>query len=182
VLIGKTEKVRGNTRLEFVCGRRALRRARADSRLVAEIGRMLSVPSEQTSELVAGLIEKTTSLEKAVQRLSTELARREGKEQYMATMPDADGIRRLLQRGPIDDAMRARAQAFAAGEKAVFLAICDQPPSVLLAASADSGMHAGNRVKAAVSAAGGRGGGNPQLAQGSVPDAAALGGMEALLR
>jgi alanyl-tRNA synthetase len=182
ILTGKTEKIRGITRLEFVCGNRALRRARADYRLLAAIGRTLSVPPEQGPELIAGLIEKNKTLEKATQRLATELARREGKELYLVATPEADGIRRLSQRGPIDDAMRARAQAFVTGEKAVFLAICDQPPSLLLAASADSGIHAGDRIKAAVAAVQGRGGGNAQLGQGSVPDAAALTAAEALLR
>ena len=69
--------------------------------------------------------------------------------------------------------MRARAQAFVssstAGEKAVFLAVCDQPPSLLLAASADSGIHAGDRVKAAVAAAHGRGGGNAATRAGQRP-------------
>ena len=181
-LTGKMEKIRGITRLEFVCGKRALRRASTDYRLAAAIGRALSVPPEQTPELLAGLIEKNKSLEKISQRLATELARKEGMELYLAAEPGPDGIRRMTQRGPIDDAMRARAQAFVSGEKAVFLAVCDQPPSLLLAASADSGIHAGDRVKAAVSAARGRGGGNAQLGQGSVPDATALAGAEALLR
>ena len=127
-------------------------RARADYRLLASIGRALSVPPEQSPELLAGLIEKNKSLEKTAQRLATELARREGKELYDETAPGPDGIRRTTQRGPIDDAMRARAQAFVAGEKAMFLAVCDQPPSLLLAASADSGIHAGERIKAAVTA------------------------------
>ena len=48
VLTGKSEKIRGTTRLEFVCGNRALRRARADYRLLTSIGRALSVPPEQT--------------------------------------------------------------------------------------------------------------------------------------
>jgi alanyl-tRNA synthetase len=86
-----------------------------------------------------------------------------------------------VERGAIDEAMRVRAQAFAAGEKAVFLVMCEQPPSVLLAASPDSGIHAGERVKAAVSAVGGRGGGNQTLAQGSVPNVAALANLEALV-
>jgi alanyl-tRNA synthetase len=63
----------------------------------------------------------------------------------------------------------------------VFLAISENPPSVLMAASADSGVHAGDRVKAAVTAAGGRGGGNAGLAQGSVPDVKALEGVVAQL-
>lgn len=181
VMTGKSEKIRGTTRLEFVCGRRALRRARADNRLVASVTRALSVLPEQIPDALAGLIEKNKSLEKGVQRLATELAHRGGKELFLAASPGPDNIRRTLQRGPIDEAMRARAQAFVAGGKAVFLAICDQPPSLLLAASADSGIHAGDRMKAAVTASQGRGGGNAQLAQGSVPDAAALAKAEALL-
>ena len=182
ILTGKLEKIRGITRVEFVCGKRALRRAQADNRLVASIGRALSVPPEQTPQLLAALIEKNKSLEKTGQRLATELARREGQDLYAATAPGADGVRITTQRGLIDDAMRARAQAFVAGQKSVFLAVCDQPPSLLLAASADSGIHAGDRIKAAVTVSGGRGGGNQQLAQGSVPDAAALVQAEALLR
>jgi len=182
VLAGRTEKVRGSTRLEFVCGKRALRRARADNRLLAAIGRTLSVPPEQSPDLLAGLIDRNKSLEKTAQRLAGELAHREGNDLYQTATPGPDGIRRLIQRGPIDDAMRARAKAFAAGQKAVFLAVCDQPPSVLLAASADSGVHAGDRVKAAVTASHGRGGGNQLLGQGSIPDAAALAHAEALLR
>jgi alanyl-tRNA synthetase len=182
VFTGKLEKIRGITRVEFVCGKRALRRAQSDNRLVASIGRALSVPPEQTPELLAALIEKNKALEKTGQRLATELARREGQDLYAATSPRADGIRFTTQRGPIDDSMRARAQAFVAGPKSAFLAVCDHPPSMLLAASADSGIHAGERIKAAVTASGGRGGGNQQLAQGSVPDAAALAQAEALLR
>ncbi|HWZ32011.1 MAG TPA: alanyl-tRNA editing protein [Bryobacteraceae bacterium] len=172
VLIRKLEKIRGNVRIEFVCGLRAVRQARQDFRTLSEISRLVSVPLEETPALVAAQVEKAKTLEKTVQRLAAELAKREGSELFAAAAPDASGVRRVTQRGPIDDAMRARAQAFAAGSKAVFLAVCEDPPSILLAASADSGVHAGDRVKAAVTAAGGRGGGNQGLAQGSVPSAA----------
>lgn len=174
VLIRKLEKIRGNTRIEFVCGLRAVRRARSDFRTLSEIGRLVSVPSEEAAAVVAAQIEKAKSLEKNCVRMAAELAKREGAELYASTAPDAEGTRRVAQRGPVDDAMRARAQAFVAGSKAVFLAISENPPSVLLAASADSGVHAGERVKAAVTSAGGRGGGNQTLAQGSVPGVEAL--------
>lgn len=174
VLIRKLEKIRGNTRIEFVCGLRAVRRARSDFRTLSEIGRLVSVPSEEAAAVVAAQIEKAKSLEKNCVRMAAELAKREGAELYASTAPDAEGTRRVTQRGPVDDAMRARAQAFVAGSKAVFLAISENPPSVLLAASADSGVHAGERVKAAVTSAGGRGGGNQTLAQGSVPGVEAL--------
>jgi alanyl-tRNA synthetase len=42
------------------------------------------------------------------------------------------------------------------------------PPSVLLAVSEDAGADAGKKVKAALAEVGGRGGGTPRIAQGSV--------------
>jgi alanyl-tRNA synthetase len=168
VQIRKLDKIRGNVRLEFVCGLRALGRVREDFRLLAALSRTLAVPLEETPAAAATLVERNKALEKSTGRLATELAGREGADLYRSTEPDADGIRRVTQRGAIDDSMRARAQAFVAGSKALFLAVCEDPPSLLLAASADSGVHAGERLKAAVTAAGGRGGGNAGLAQGSV--------------
>jgi alanyl-tRNA synthetase len=180
VLLRKVEKMRGNMRLEFVCGLRALRQARADFLLLEQISRTVSVPPQEAPELVASLAGKIKTLEKHGQRLAAELAQREGRELFQATAPDAQGIRRVTHNGPIDDATRARAQAFIAGGKAVFLAISQDPPSLLLAASPDAGIHAGDRVKAFVTAAGGRGGGNQSLAQGSVPAAEALRSADAL--
>jgi alanyl-tRNA synthetase len=172
VQIRKLEKIRGTTRVEFVCGLRALRAARADFRLLSEVSRTLSTPFEDVPGLIVAQIEKAKTLEKTCIRLSTELAKREGGELHAATAPGEDGIRRVTVKGAIDDAVRARAQAFVAGGKAVFLAVSEDPAAVLLAASADAGVHAGNRVKEAVSAAGGRGGGNATLGQGSVRAAA----------
>jgi alanyl-tRNA synthetase len=129
---------------------------------------------ESAPTLVASQAERIKTLEKSSQRLATELARREGRELYAATEPDAGGLRRVTERGAIDEVIRTRAQAFVAGERAVYLAVCENPPSFLLAVSTDSGMDAGALVKAAVAAAGGRGGGNRTLAQGSVPTVEAL--------
>ena len=181
VLIRKLDKIRGNARLEFVCGFRALGQARADFRTLLEISRHLSTPVEQTPPLVAAQMERIRLLEKANQRLATDVARREGRELWAATEPGVDGLRRVTQRGPIDDVLRVRAQAFVAQGRAVFIAVSENPPAVLLAASADSGIHAGERLQAAVKAAGGRGGGNQALAQGSVPSTAELNRVLALL-
>jgi alanyl-tRNA synthetase len=179
ILIRKLDKVRGNARLEFVCGSRALSHARQDFRTLSELSRTLSVSFEDAPGLVAAQLEKIKTLEKSLLRLTLESAQREGRDLYQATAPDDAGVRRAVQRGPIDAAMRARAQAFAAGSKSVFLAVSQDPPSVLLATSPDSGINAGECVTAAVTGMGGRGGGNPSMAQGSVPGEAAL---EAVVR
>lgn len=126
--------------------------------------------------MAASLIESARNTEKAQRKLELELAGFRGKELYAATAPGADGLRRVVQRerrGNLED-LRALAQNFTAQPQAVFLAAIEEPPSVMLAVSEGVGIDAGKLVKAAVTAAGGRGGGNSRVAQGSVPDASRL--------
>jgi alanyl-tRNA synthetase len=70
--------------------------------------------------------------------------------------------------------MRTLAQAYAALPAALFVGIVESPPSILLAVAADTGMDAGKALKAALESHGGRGGGNPRSAQGTVKDLAML--------
>ncbi len=70
LLIRKLEKIRGNVRIEFVCGLRAIRQARQDFRTLSEISRLVSVPLEETPALVAAQIDKAKTLEKSCQRLA----------------------------------------------------------------------------------------------------------------
>jgi alanyl-tRNA synthetase len=108
--------------------------------------------------------------ERARQRLATELAQARGRELYANTTPGADGVRRIERRvETLADDVRAEAQSFTGGSKSVFLAAGQNPPSILLASSADSGVNAGELLKKALTKAGGRGGGSATMAQGSVP-------------
>jgi alanyl-tRNA synthetase len=66
------------------------------------------------------------------------------------------------------------AQAVSVLPKAIYIGTVAAPPGIVLAASADSGANAGDLLKAALNANGGRGGGSPRVAQGTVADAAAL--------
>jgi alanyl-tRNA synthetase len=86
----------------------------------------------------------------------------------------------LLEYGTLED-VREIAQSFTALPKAVFVAALNNPASVLLATSADSGVDAGKTLQAALSGAGGRGGGSARMAQGSVASAALLGQVMAKL-
>jgi len=170
ILIRKLDKVRGNVRIEFLCGGRAVRRARSDFDALSRVAKVLSSPLDEAPALVAAQRLSLEASEKARHRLGAELARLRGWELYQATAPGADGIRRAIQRrasGPLDDESRAMAQGFTAQSKAVYILAIDEPPAVLLAVSADAGIHAGDRLKSAIAGAGGRGGGNALLAQGS---------------
>ena len=153
---------------------RAIRRARADYQALLATARAFSAAVDDAPALAAAAAQRTIELEKSYRKLAMESAERQGRDLYASTVPGPDGLRRVTRAGRIDDELRTLAQAFVAGSKAVLVAICEDPPSVLVAASKDAGLHAGNLVKSAVTAHGGRGGGSPVLGQGSVPGLEAL--------
>lgn len=181
ILIRKLEKVRSTLRVEFVCGGRAVRRARADYEALSQVARAFSAPLDETPALVAAQIEKLKEADKARARLSAELAGSRGRELYVATQPGADGVRRLVRSvESISEDIRQEAQSFAGGEKAVVLVLAEEPASALLAASKDSGVNAGQWMKTALAQTGGRGGGSPVLAQASLPGKEALAALRSL--
>jgi alanyl-tRNA synthetase len=176
VLLRKLDKVRGATRIEFLCGLRAARRARADFDALSRIAQALSAPLDDTPGLVVSQMEALQAAEKERRRVEEELGAAQGRDLYQATAADSRGIRRAIKRLPSGslDPLRAMAQSFCSGPMAVFIGTVEQPPAILLASSADSGIDAGKVLKAALTEVGGRGGGTPRMAQGSAPSAAAL--------
>ena len=176
ILLRKLERIRNTTRVEFLCGGRAVGRARADFDALSRVAQMVSGSLDEAPGLVAAQFEAARNADKLRRKLEADLAQYQGRELYSATAPDEAGVRRVLRRQPsgnLED-LRAIAQSFTAQAKAVFVAALDEPPALLLAVSADSGVDAGKLLKAALTQAGGRGGGNQRMAQGSLPSREAL--------
>lgn len=175
VLIG-TEKVRDATRLAFVAGGRAVRRIRADRELLAGTAAVLGCAADELPALVAKQKAALLEAEKALRPLRKAAAEREAQERHAATPADAAGRRvlRLSLPGALDDTTRTLAQAFAALPGGVALVTAAEGRTLLLAAAPGAGLDCGALLKGALAAAGGRGGGQPGMAQGSAPDAAAF--------
>jgi alanyl-tRNA synthetase len=168
ILLRSVDKIRGNVRLEFLCGSRAVWRARADRDALEQIARLFSAPADETPALVAAQFDRAKEADKARRRLEGELASFRGQRLHADMTPDENGVRiveRVLPQGPLPEDLRGEANAFVAGGRAVFIAI--EPKAVFLASSADSGIHCGNVLKAVLAQVGGRGGGSAQMAQGS---------------
>ncbi len=182
ILLRKLDKVRNTVRVEFLCGGRAVARARADFAALSRAAQLFSGALDEVPALAAAQLETARAGDKLRRKLEAELAQYQGRDLYAATAPDGGGVRRVLRRAPSGslEAWRALAQSFTGQARAVFVAALEEPPAVLLAVSADSGLDAGKLLEAALAASGGRGGGNARLAQGSLPHRAAL--EEALLR
>jgi alanyl-tRNA synthetase len=175
ILVLGWERVRGNVRAEFVCGGRALQHVRREHRTLVELSRIASAAPDKLPDHFLTLRERLSQVEKAQQKLSSELAKREGEQAYRETEASSDGIRRwALNVARIDDEMRGKAQAFASYPRSIALISGGTPLSVLVACSPDSGVNAGAVLKHALSREGGRGGGSATLAQGSVPDERAI--------
>ena len=182
VLIRKFDKIRGNLRIEFLCGMRAVRRAQADYDTLSQVSRLYSTGIGEIAAAAGVQISRLRDADKAFKRVADELWQYKGRELYRNTEPAADGIRRHIREGALDDEARGLAQSFSGQARAAFLAVSKNPASVMLAASADSGINAGAILKSALAAAGGRGGGSATMAQGSVPTDDALGVVVAALR
>jgi alanyl-tRNA synthetase len=158
-------------RVDFLCGGRAVCRARSDYDALNRVAKLFSAALDDVPDLVTAQLETARNSDKQRRKLETELAEYQGRELYAATTPDAAGMRRVIRRPPsgaLED-FRTMARSFTAQSKAIFVVALDQPPALLLAVSADGGLHAGQMLKAALAAAGGRGGGDARMAQGSLP-------------
>ncbi len=177
VLLRRTERMKKALRVEFLCGARALARARAD---FAQLTRMAQSASTSIEELGAVFDSQVTGLrdaESARRRLAETLDQYRARELRDATPADTLGVHRAVQRCARDASLedvRGLALAYAALPRAVYVAAAETPPAILVAASDDSGVNAGELLRAAIIPLGGRGGGSARLAQGTVPSSEAL--------
>ena len=176
ILVTRSERVKKSVRLEFLCGARAVRRAREDLDLIA---RLAGQHSAAPRELPALLEAQRAELKQAAGRqreLEESLARLRARDLHAAAAPDTAGVRWIVVReeqGPIER-MRPLAQAVTGMSRTVFVGSTERPPALLVAASADCGRDAGAMLRTALEGVGGRGGGNPRIGQGTAPSAAAL--------
>ena len=169
----RAERTKGNTRVEFICGTRAVKRARLDAELLTSAARVFTAAPDDVPGLVEKQQQHTLDLERENRRLAAELARYDARARWDAATPGADGTRRIritLETGPVRE-LEPLAQALTALGHTLVLITSSAPAGVMLGSSAETNVDAGQTLRAALATAGGRGGGSPRLAQGSLPDA-----------
>ncbi|HEX5963538.1 MAG TPA: DHHA1 domain-containing protein [Gemmatimonadales bacterium] len=176
ILVRKVERVRKGMRVEFLCGARASRRARADYTLISQLAGEFSATAEELPRLIAGQREELKQVQSRNRELEEEIDRGRARELYAAATPDKTGIRRvtITQEGTSLDALRGLATAFTSMPMTIFVGAVPTPPAVVLAASPDTLIDAAGMLKGLLTSVGGRGGGSARLAQGIVPGRAQL--------
>jgi alanyl-tRNA synthetase len=175
VLLRRQERVKQGLRIEFVCGQRAISRARRDLDALSGIARVFSASIDDVARLVEAQAAEVRELQSEAKKAAESLAKYRAAELHAGAKARTDGLKTVVERvqGGVD-ASRSVALAFASLSRAMFVVVSHAPPSILVATSADSSVDAGQVLRLLLQGVGGRGGGSPRLAQGSAPSIDAI--------
>jgi alanyl-tRNA synthetase len=163
IAIGSVEKFKGGSRVEFLCGGRALERFRAWKGALSAMQKHLSVPPADMPASIERLQDDAKAAQRSVRAFQEKLAVHEA--------------RTLLAKGPrvveiIDgwdaQGIKAIAASITAADPHAFVALftASSPAQVVIARGAASTIDAGSVLKEMAAKFGGKGGGKPDLAQG----------------
>jgi alanyl-tRNA synthetase len=169
IAIGRIEKFRSGTRVEFLCGGRALARFRTWRDAFAAVQRQLSVEPGELAMSVERIQQESKSLQRTIRTLQETLATHAAAEMVTRAAPAGD---RLVVVEAIEgwDAAGLKALATAAAVRepraAIALFSSTSPVLAVVAKGRDASIDAAAVLKALVARFGGKGGGKPDLAQG----------------
>jgi alanyl-tRNA synthetase len=169
------ERVSRGVRVEFVCGSRAVRAARADLAILRETSALLSTGAAELAAAVGRLLTEQKANAKERQRLREELAVLQAAK-LAAEVPIENGLRLVVRAWRDVDRdyvkLLASRTAVAAPRTAVIFCANDTDPvRVFVARSSDLDFNCGQILREALAGLGLRGGGSADLAQGELPAA-----------
>lgn len=173
----RQERRRGQTRVTFLCGKRAVADYIHKHELLIQAAAHYSTDVEQVPELMGRAVEQIKSYQRQVEELTTQLLRYEAAELLAAATP-TDGLRVVVRRWDdrAVDTLKSLATLLQAapGTVALLATTAGDKTTLLFARSADVDRHMGNLLRATLQAFGGGGGGRSELAQGGgIPPAQA---------
>lgn len=186
VLVIGTEKMRGGTRLIFLCGVRALRDATEKNRMISCIAKDLSVAPEGLAEMITKTRNSERELKRRVRALEEVLAERTAAD-LDATRPAGPIVVKLDPGHGEDEPGALTAALVARGRAAIVAGDSGGMFHVLVAAPKGSPFDSKRALGAAMDSLGGRGGGNAAFARGAAPrggdlDAALGAAAQAIVR
>jgi alanyl-tRNA synthetase len=172
ILVRGMERMRGRTRVGFLAGPRALAHFRRTEALLDRLAREAETSPEELVELLPRRREALKEAEARIAVLERELAENRVRALIDAASPGPGGVRWAVLRAEAiaPAALRHMAEAAAAEPGVAFVATSATSSTIAFSAHPETGIDAGARLKAALAAVGGRGGGSPRMAQGATPD------------
>jgi alanyl-tRNA synthetase len=163
IAIGSVEKFKGGSRVEFLCGGRALERWRSWKSALAAMQKHLSVPPSEMAASIERLQEDSKAAQRTIRGFQEKLAAHEAHALLAKGSPVVEALEGWDAQG-----IKSIAAAITAADPnaAVALFTAATPPQVVIARGASSTIDAGALMKELAAKFGGKGGGKPDLAQG----------------
>ena len=168
IVISATERVRGGSRVTFLCGGRALTGFRALRDAVAGSVRALSVLPAELPSAIERLQAEGKDLSRQVKDLRGKVAIQEAQELAAAaeTVGDTKVVLAALADRNAND-LKTIASKIIETPGHVAVLVSDAPPlAIVVARAAGTNVDAGALLRQLVERHGGKGGGRPELAQG----------------
>ena len=169
IAIGGSEKFRGGSRVEFLCGGRALNRFRLWRDSLAATQKFLSVAPEAMAAAVERMQGESKSQQRTLRGFQEKLAIHEAQALLAKAVPSGDQVV-VVDALEGWDAQGLKAIAVAAAAErpnvVVVLFSATTPALVVIARGSAATTDAGALLRGLVARFGGKGGGKPDLAQG----------------
>jgi alanyl-tRNA synthetase len=174
IAIGGWEKFKGGSRVEFLCGGRALQRFRVWRGALAAVQKHLSVPPIEMAASIERMQDEAKAVQRTVRGFQEKLAVHEAQalvaraQRVGSTLLIAEAVEGWDQQG-----LKAIAVAATAAQPEAVMALftSTMPAQVVIARGANATVDAAALLKQIAAKFGGKGGGKPDLAQGGGLDA-----------
>ena len=172
IKITGTEKVRGGTRIEFLCGGRALGDYGEKHALLAGVAGEMSTDWRELGSVTDKLVSENKSLRKELGALSRELAGYRAAEIGKPTGEIAGYglVRKVFDPGDPGEAREMATKIRESGENIILFGIVSPAPGLVFACSPSVPADMGSALKEAAAVTGGKGGGGKDFAQGGGGD------------
>ena len=168
VKIIRQERRRGQTRVTFLCGKRAVADYARKHRLLIQTAALYSTDVGQVPDLAARTLEQVKALQYRVDELTAQQLQYTAQDLIAAAQPAGEdrAVTALLDL-PVD-AVKTLANLLQEQPHTIALlgSAAGGKATVVFARSADAAPHMGNLLRTVLGAFGGGGGGRPEFAQG----------------
>lgn len=173
ISLRKIDRAKGVTRVEFVCGARALHRAHQDYSVLSDAGRLLSSGLEQIPELISKQSQELRESERLTQKLVGELAAFDAIQAWQQA-PEKSGIRVVKRVFDSSSGARAKLTAHAVAKQpaaVALLGVSGKPSALFFSQTPGGKSNLSDIMKQTLAKYGGKGGGAKDFAQGGgVPE------------
>ena len=171
ISIRKVDHTKGLTRVGFLCGSRALRRARQDFAILSDAARLFSTGLENVPELIAKQAQELREAARLRDKLVEDLAELEAL-QWWQNAPERGGSRVVRRLFEAEEGKKAKMVAHAIAKHAsaiALLGVKGQPTALFFSQSAGGRADMAAVLKQTLAKFGGKGGGTRDFAQGGGP-------------